>query len=139
MENFNYVKMNRDSWNKRVPVHVQSEFYFVEEFLNGKSSLNEIELNLLGDVRGKSILHLQCHFGQDSLSLARLGAQVTGVDLSDVAIAQAVELNDKLQLDAEFVCCDVYELKKHLDKIFSNKNQFARSNNISCLEPECDI
>ena len=112
MENLDYLTMNKDSWNKRVPVHVQSEFYFVEEFLKGKSSLNEIELNLLGDVRGKSILHLQCHFGQDSLSLARLGAQVTGVDLSDVAIAQAIELNDKLQLDAEFVCCDVYELKK---------------------------
>jgi SAM-dependent methyltransferase len=118
MENFDYVKMNKDSWNKRVPVHVQSEFYFVEEFLNGKSSLNEIELNLLGDIRGKSILHLQCHFGQDSLSLARMGAEVTGVDLSDAAIEQAKVLNEKLQLNAEFICCDVYDLKNHLDKKF---------------------
>jgi SAM-dependent methyltransferase len=118
MENFDYVKMNKDSWNKRVPVHVQSEFYFVEEFLNGKSSLNEIELNLLGDIRGKSILHLQCHFGQDSLSLARMSAEVTGVDLSDAAIDQAKVLNEKLQLNAEFICCDVYDLKNHLDKKF---------------------
>ena len=80
--------------------------------------MNSIELHLLGDVRGKSILHLQCHFGQDSLSLARAGAKVTGVDLSDAAIAKAEELNEQMNLDASFVCCDLYDLPQHLEAKF---------------------
>jgi 2-polyprenyl-3-methyl-5-hydroxy-6-metoxy-1,4-benzoquinol methylase len=114
----NYIELNRDSWNKRTEHHVTSEFYDLQGFLNGKNSLNKIELDLLGDIKGKSILHLQCHFGQDSLSLARMGATVTGVDLSDKAIEKAIQLNDQLELDAEFICCDIYDLKKHLDKKF---------------------
>ena len=82
----NYREINRQSWNNRIDSHLKSEFYDLEGFLNGKTSLNEIELNLLGDLKGKTILHLQCHFGQDSISLSRLGADVTGVDLSDKAI-----------------------------------------------------
>lgn len=61
-------------------MHLKSDFYDVEGFLKGESSLNDIELGLLGDIKGKSILHLQCHFGQDTISLGRLGANVTGVD-----------------------------------------------------------
>jgi SAM-dependent methyltransferase len=72
----------------------------------------------LGDIRGKSILHLQCHFGQDTLSLGRLGANVTGVDLSDKAITRAKELAKQTNIDAEFICCDVYDLPQHLDKKF---------------------
>lgn len=113
-----YITENRKLWNARVPVHVNSDFYGLEDFLNGKSSLKEIELGLLGEVKGKSILHLQCHFGQDSLSLARMGAEVTGVDLSDAAISKAIELNAKIGTDATFICCDVYSLKEHLDKKF---------------------
>lgn len=63
-----YIIENRKLWNARVPVHVKSPFYNMLDFLKGKCSLKHIELDLLGDVRGKSILHLQCHFGQDSLS-----------------------------------------------------------------------
>jgi len=118
MENFDYVKMNKDSWNKRVPVHVESDFYFMEEFLNGKSSLNEIELNLLGDIRGKSILHLQCHFGQDTISLSRLGAKVTGVDLSDIAIEKAKQIAKDTESNATFICCDIYDLPNHLNEKF---------------------
>lgn len=114
----NYLKENKDLWNARVPVHIESDFYGMKEFMDGKSSLNSIELELLGDVKGKSILHLQCHFGQDSISLARMGAEVTGVDFSEAAIAKAKELNDQLKTHAEFICCDVYSLKKHLDKKF---------------------
>ncbi|WP_420379240.1 class I SAM-dependent methyltransferase [Gilvibacter sp.] len=113
-----YKDINKASWNKRTAVHITSEFYDLPAFLAGKNSLNSIELNLLGELKGKSILHLQCHFGQDSLSLARMGAKVTGVDLSDAAIAKAEQLNTTLNLDAEFICCDVYELPKHLDREF---------------------
>ena len=86
-----YREINRKSWNNRVDAHFKSDFYNVTAFLKGKSSLNAIELNLLGDIQNKSVLHLQCHFGQDSISLARLGARVTGVDLSDKAIQTAQE------------------------------------------------
>lgn len=113
-----YQKINRKAWNKRTEVHLKSEFYDVEGFLNGKSSLNSIELDLLGDVSGKSILHLQCHFGQDSLSLSRLGVKVTGVDLSDKAIDFAQELAQKENSDATFICCDLYDLPNHLDQKF---------------------
>lgn len=113
-----YIKKNKELWNSRTNFHVGSAFYDMDSFLKGKSSLNNIELELLDDVKGKTILHLQCHFGQDSLSLARMGAQVTGVDLSDNAIAKANELNKQLNLNAEFVCCDIYDLPQHLSKKF---------------------
>jgi len=109
-----YLDVNRELWNTRTGPHLSSDFYDVPAFRAGKSSLNNIELALLGDVKGQHILHLQCHFGQDSLSLARLGAEVTGVDLSDEAIAAARRLSAELQLPAEFICCDVYELPSHL-------------------------
>jgi SAM-dependent methyltransferase len=103
-----YLKINQAGWNKRTEVHVKSKFYDVEGFLNGKNVLNSIELNDLGKVKGKSLLHLQCHFGLDTLSWARLGAKVTGVDLSSTAIAKAQELAEQTSLAAEFICADVY-------------------------------
>lgn len=118
MNNDNYINTNKASWNAKTEHHVNSDFYDVAGFLKGKNVLNSIELDLLGDVKGKSILHLQCHFGQDSLSLAALGAKVTGVDFSDKAIAKAKELNTALQLDAEFICCDVYSLPQYLNTTF---------------------
>lgn len=88
----NYIEINRQSWNTKTEIHLRSEFYNVEGFLAGKSSLNEVERQLLSDINGKSVLHLQCHFGLDSISLNRLGAEVTAVDLSDVAIERAKQL-----------------------------------------------
>lgn len=113
-----YININKETWNNKTDVHIASDFYDVDGFLNGKSTLQAIELELLGDVKGKKILHLQCHFGQDTLSLARLGAIVTGVDLSDKAINRAQEFAEKLNIDATFVCCDIYDAPKHLDEKF---------------------
>jgi 2-polyprenyl-3-methyl-5-hydroxy-6-metoxy-1,4-benzoquinol methylase len=113
-----YISINKQTWNNKTEVHITSAFYDVPNFLNGKSSLNPIELDLLGDISGKKILHLQCHFGQDSLSLARMGAKVTGVDLSDKAIEKAKEFNTKLHLDATFVCCDIYDAPKFINEKF---------------------
>lgn len=113
-----YKEVNRHSWNTKTVYHLNSDFYDVNGFLNGKTSLNSIELKLLGNIEGKSILHLQCHFGQDSISLARMGAHVTGVDLSDVAIGQAIELADKAGEKVSFICCDIYDLPSHLDQQF---------------------
>lgn len=118
MSDLNYIDINKKTWNEKTDIHVDSEFYRNDEFLKGRSSLNEIELKLLGDLKGKSILHLQCHFGQDTISFARMGAKSTGVDLSDKAIAKAKEFNEQLNLDAKFICCDIYDLPNHLDEQF---------------------
>jgi 2-polyprenyl-3-methyl-5-hydroxy-6-metoxy-1,4-benzoquinol methylase len=90
----------------------------MESFLAGSTSLNKIELDLLGNIAGKSVLHLQCHFGQDSISLARLGAEVTAIDLSDQSIAFAKDLAKKTNTNVDFICCDIYEIEKHLNKKF---------------------
>lgn len=114
----NYIEINKQTWNSKTAVHLTSEFYDVKGFLKGNSSLNTFELELLGDIKGKSILHLQCHFGQDTLSLARMGANVTGVDLSDKAIESANDLAKQTGLNATFICCDIYDLPQHLDQQF---------------------
>jgi len=113
-----YIELNRKLWDERVGHHMSSSFYKMDEFLKGHTSLNDIELDLLGDINGKTVLHLQCHFGQDTLSLARMGAKVTGVDLSPKGIEKARELNEQLGLDAKFICCNLYDLPQHLDDQF---------------------
>lgn len=118
MNTNDYLTQNKKLWNERTVHHVKSEFYDLPAFLKGKNVLNSIELNLLGDISNKSILHLQCHFGQDSLCLARMGAKVTGVDFSEKAIETARELNHTLNLNAEFICSDVYELPNVLNQQF---------------------
>lgn len=114
----NYIEINRASWNNRTDSHLNSDFYDVANFIKGKSSLNSIELELLGELKGKSVLHLQCHFGQDSISLNRLGAKVTGVDLADKAIESAKQLAIQTHSDVTFISCDVYDLPNHLDAKF---------------------
>ncbi|QIG89609.1 class I SAM-dependent methyltransferase [Chryseobacterium sp. POL2] len=114
----NYIEINKASWNNRLDTHLKSEFYNLKGFLKGESSLNPIELELLGHLQGKSILHLQCHFGQDTISLSRLGAKVTGVDLSDKAIESAREIAKQSNSDAKFICCDLYNLENYLDQQF---------------------
>src|SRR5690606_37088124 len=113
-----YIDINRQLWNEKTKHHVDSEFYDMKGFLAGNTSLKEPEMELLGDVKGKSIVHLQCHFGQDSLSLARMGAKVTGVDLSDVAIDYAQKLAQDMQLDAKFIASDIYDVPKVMDEQF---------------------
>jgi ubiquinone/menaquinone biosynthesis C-methylase UbiE len=105
-----YIKNNKHFWNQNVEHHMQSDFYAVESFLAGKTSLKDIELALLGNIKEKTILHLQCHFGQDTLCLQRMGAKCTGVDFSEQAILQAKKLNSFLQLSATFICSDVFIL-----------------------------
>lgn len=114
----NYIEINRQSWNNRTEAHLKSEFYDLDNFMKGKTSLNSIELELLGDLNGKSILHLHCHFGQDTISLSRLGASVTGVDLSDKAIESGIKIAKETNSNVTFICCDIYDLPNHLDKQF---------------------
>ncbi|WP_329904118.1 class I SAM-dependent methyltransferase [Porphyromonas pogonae] len=114
----NFIETNRTSWNQRTQEHFDSDFYDVKGFLNGKSSLNPIEIDLLKDIKNKKILHLQCHFGMDSISISRMGAKVVGVDLSDEAIAIAKFLAKEMQSDAQFICCNIFDLPNHLNDTF---------------------
>lgn len=115
-----YLETNKANWNERVAVHKESRaaFYDIEGFLQGGSTLTEIEIEELGDVTGKSMLHLMCHFGLDSLSWARRGAVVTGVDFSQEAITLARDLAERSDLDTEFLCTDVYSLPDILSRRF---------------------
>ncbi len=113
-----YTQTNHELWNGWARLHVRSAFYDVAGFKAGKSSLMPIELAEMGDVAGKSLLHLQCHFGLDSLSWARLGAHVTGVDFSDEAIRIARSLSDELGIPARFICSDLFDLPRAFDERF---------------------
>lgn len=113
-----YQKLNKKLWDTRLDIHLDSDFYDLKTFINGKSSLNSIELDLLGDLNTKELLHLQCHFGQDSISLSKLGAQVTGVDFSEKSIQKARQLADLMKVNTQFICNDVYSLPQILDNKF---------------------
>ena len=117
-DNTNYFEVNKATWNKKVAIHAQSEMYNLEVFIKGKTSLKPYELKALGDVKGKSLLHLQCHFGQDTLSWSRMGAKCVGVDLSDEGVKLATQLNDKLKLNANFVSCNVLDTSIHVSETF---------------------
>ncbi len=114
-------EMNRAWWDEVTPVHAGSEFYDVDGFLKGKTALDRLELDWLGDVAGKRVLHLQCHFGKSTIDIARRGAaQVVGVDFSPVAIKTARDLADKAGVTdrVSFVECDVLRL----DQVFEKQN-----------------
>lgn len=112
------LEFNRTNWNERTPVHATSEFYDVAGFKAGRITLTDIERQELGDVSGKTLLHLQCHFGLDTMSWSRLGAKATGVDFSDLAIDLARSLNKELDLDARFICSNIYDLPRALNEEF---------------------
>ncbi len=113
-----YLKINKESWNKRAEIHINSDFYDVKGFKKGNTSLKDIELDLLGDIREKTLLHLQCHFGLDTLSLERKGAICTAVDFSDIAIKEAKKLRDELNMKSKFIYSDLYSLPNLLDQQF---------------------
>lgn len=109
---------NKRAWGLRTAVHLKSNSYDLASFKRGRNSLRPLELEELGDVTGRSLLHLQCHFGMDTLSWARLGARVTGVDFSEDAITAARSLGAELGLQARFVCANLYDLPDVLDEEF---------------------
>lgn len=115
--NSELVLANRLLWDGWTELHVTSSSYDVEGFMAGRCTLDEVELEGVGDVEGKSLLHLQCHFGLDTLSWARRGAQVVGVDFSEKAVAHARRLARELGLAARFVQADVTDTAAVLDQL----------------------
>jgi 2-polyprenyl-3-methyl-5-hydroxy-6-metoxy-1,4-benzoquinol methylase len=114
MNNYNnsYKKEILKLWDQWTELHLNSSFYNTRSVIEGKDTLTGIELAELGDLKGLSVLHLQCHFGLDSISLARKGANVTGVDMSERSISEARKLANLCDLSIRFICSDVYDLDK---------------------------
>jgi 2-polyprenyl-3-methyl-5-hydroxy-6-metoxy-1,4-benzoquinol methylase len=112
---FDYtIEANKKHWDELVEIHFSDSDYDVRGFLDGKNALKELELKELGDVNGKSMLHLQCHFGMDTLSWARLGANVTGIDFSEKAIVKARQLAKEISVNAKFITSDIYSLIENM-------------------------
>lgn len=109
---------NRHMWDERVPIHVAGPFYDVESFRRGDSTLRPFELEEMGPVAGRELVHLQCHFGLDTLSWARQGARVTGLDFSGPAIAAARALAAELGIEADFVEADVLDAPARLGRCY---------------------
>jgi SAM-dependent methyltransferase len=120
----NYSIVNKKWWNTVTPIHAKSKLYNLSGFKKGKSHLESIELEEVGNVKGKTLLHLMCHFGMGTLSWARSGAIATGVDFSEDAITLAKKLSQEIRVPASFICSDIYDLpyvlKKKYDVIFTS-------------------
>jgi SAM-dependent methyltransferase len=113
-----FLASNRALWDEWTAIHEGSAFYDLEGFKRGGVRIARHEIDEIGPVEGRTLLHLQCHFGIDTLSWARLGARPTGVDFSPRAVALARSLATELGLDARFVESDVYRLPDVLDETF---------------------
>ncbi|HEX2787346.1 MAG TPA: class I SAM-dependent methyltransferase [Ignavibacteria bacterium] len=129
-----FLETNKKYWNESVEIHKKSTLYNVEAFKKGKNKLNSIELSEIGDISGKSLLHLQCHFGMDTLALARLGANATGIDFSEVAIKEAKNLSKELNISAKFIHTDINSLIDNLDN-----SQYKSGELLKLREEKFDI
>jgi len=105
------LEANRANWNERVGVHITSRFYDVEGWLRDAPLPPPEETDFVGDVHGRNLVHLQCHFGMDTLRWARAGAHVTGIDFSPEAVREATLLAQRAGLagQSRFVCANVYD------------------------------
>ena len=113
-----WLQGNRDLWNAWTAIHEKSTFYDLEGFKQGGSRLRDYEIEEVGPVEGKELLHVQCHFGLDTLSWARLGARVTGADFSEKGIELARSVAAEIGVDARFVVSNVYDLPANLEGDF---------------------
>lgn len=109
---------NRKLWDEWTSEGFTPAFDFEERFKNEAEHMRSFELKEVGDVKDKSLLHLQCHFGLDTLAWARHGAKVTGADFSETAIEKARALASEVGLDADFVVSDVYDLPQKVQGEF---------------------
>src|SRR5437762_9744531 len=110
------MELIRQHWDAATDIHTRGNVYGIEDFKAGKCRLHRVEVEEVGDVRGKSLLHLQCHFGIDTLSWARRGARVTGVDFSTKGIEAARQLSRETGIPGEFICSNLYELRDALPR-----------------------
>jgi len=113
---FKAEEINRKHWDEVAPVHSRS--YDIQSLMPGGHHLDPVQVKELGDLSGKKLLHLQCHIGTDTLSLARLGAEVTGIDISGESIRAACGLSSRTGLKARFIQTPLFDLPEALDETF---------------------
>ncbi|MBK5542687.1 class I SAM-dependent methyltransferase [Pseudomonas sp. TH05] len=114
-----YLKLNQANWDERAPLHAASEEYAFQRYLDDPHHLScvvRFDQPLLGDIRGLRAVHLQCHIGTDTLSLARLGAQMSGLDFSAASLVQARSLAERCATPITYVESDVYAACEVLPK-----------------------
>jgi SAM-dependent methyltransferase len=107
-----YQEVNRANWDERAPAHAASPDYAFDRFVSDPEFISDVvrfDLPRLGDIAGRTGVHLQCHIGTDTISLSRLGAKMTGLDLSSQSLAQARRLAEMTGSDAEFVEAELYD------------------------------
>lgn len=109
------LELNRRHWDEATAIHTRGNVYGIDDFKAGTCRLHRVEREEVGDVQGKRLLHLQCHFGIDTLSWARRGAKVTGIDFSGDAVAYAQQLSRETNVPGEFVCSNIYDVRSALD------------------------
>lgn len=135
--NGDHIRANQELWEGWTEFHVSSDFYDVEGFKSGRDTLDAVELEGVGDVQGKSLLHLQCHFGLDTLSWARRGARVTGVDFSEKAVAHARRLALELAIEGRFICADVTDTASVLAQLGDHRYDVVfTSHGVLCWLPD---
>ena len=113
-----FLAANRKLWDEWVDINARSDLYDIEGFKAGRITIPQLQRDEVGDVTGRSLLHLQCHFGMDTLSWARLGARVTGLDWSEKALELARSLAKDIGVEARFVQANVLEADRILDERF---------------------
>lgn len=109
---------NQKLWDEWTDINSRSKLYKLDAFKKGENKIDPVIRAEVGEVTGKKLLHMQCHFGMDTLSWARLGADVTGVDFSPKAIALAQSLGEELSIPGRFICCNIYDLPSNLNEQF---------------------
>src|SRR5215472_17306119 len=112
------LQANKALWNELTAIHARGETYQMTAFKDGTKHLDPLVRAEVGDVAGKSLLHLQCHFGMDTLMWAQLGAPVTGIDFADAAITLARQLSDEIGVPARFIESNLYDLPQVLQGTF---------------------
>jgi SAM-dependent methyltransferase len=113
-----HTTINQRLWDELAPLHAASSYYDVQSFLDGTETLEDTEVREVGEVAGKRLVHLMCHFGMDTLSWARRGASVTGLDFSAQAVDIATKLATQVGVEADFVCADVMTAAGRLDDAY---------------------
>jgi 2-polyprenyl-3-methyl-5-hydroxy-6-metoxy-1,4-benzoquinol methylase len=137
-----HTGVNQRFWDEIAPLHAASDYYDVDGFLAGATTLGDVEVAEVGGVTGLRMAHLMCHFGLDTMSWARRGAQVTGVDFSIEAISIARGLAERADLDVPFVCADVLDADRHLgrhtyDVVFLSRGVLMWVEDIPALAEVC--
>jgi SAM-dependent methyltransferase len=125
------TQANKQGWDGLAPTHYKN--YHIDRLLAGEPLLNDLIRKEVGDVRGKSLVHLLCHIGTDTLSWALLGAQVTGIDISSESLKYARQLAQRMGIEADFIEADIMDVK---DKVNSKYDIAFSSTGVLCWIPD---